>query len=115
MKVRIFHNPRCGKSRQTLQLLQGRGIDPQVIEYLKTPPTENELEQILGQLGMEPRDLMRRGEKIYKERGLKDPGLSAKDLIRAMAADPILIERPIVFSGGKAALGRPPEAVLAIL
>jgi arsenate reductase len=113
--VVMYHNPRCSKSRSTLELLESRGIRPVVVEYLKTPPTAEELKAILVKLGMAPRDLMRKKEPPYKALGLDDPGLSDDALIEAMAANPILIERPIVVKGDKAALGRPPEAVLEIL
>ena len=123
MTVKIYHNPRCSKSRNTLQILRDRGIEPEIIEYLKTPPSVNELTKILDLLpsrindllAMAPRRLMRRGEKIYKEQGLNDDSLSDKKLVAAMVADPILIERPIVLANGKAALGRPPESVTDIL
>jgi len=115
MNTTIYHNPRCSKSRQTLQLLLDNEIEPAVVEYLKTPPSATELEQILTQLGIEPRDLMRKKEVAYKENNLNDPALSRADLIAAMAEHPILIERPIVTSNGKAAVGRPPENVLEII
>jgi arsenate reductase len=115
MSVIIYHNPRCSKSRATLQLLQDKGIEPKIIEYLKTPPSIAELEDILSKLGMEPRDLMRKGEDAYKEGGLDNPTLDRKALIAAMIEHPILIERPIVLAKGKAAIGRPPEKVLEIL
>lgn len=115
MSVKIYHNPRCSKSRQTLALLREKGIEPEVVEYLKSPPSLKTLSALLAQLGLEPRKLMRRGEAIYKELKLDDPALSDDALIAAMAENPILIERPIVSSGTKAALGRPPEAVLSIL
>lgn len=115
MAVVIYHNPRCSKSRSTLELLKSRGLEPHVIEYLKTPPSAEELEAILGQLGLEPRQLMRKGESAYKENGLDDPSLDRSALIAAMAAHPVLIERPIVLANGKAAIGRPPENVLTIL
>ena len=115
MAVTIYHNPRCSKSRATLKLLQERGIAPEIVEYLKTPPDAATLDGLLTGLGMEPRDLMRKKEAPYRENGLGDEGLSREALIAAMVADPILIERPIVVSGGRAALGRPPEAVLDIL
>jgi arsenate reductase len=115
MTATIYHNPRCSKSRQTLGLLTDRGIAPLVIEYLKTPPDAEALKDILALLGKRPRDIMRKGEAVYKELGLADEALSDDDLIEAMVANPILIERPIVLSGGKAALGRPPENVLDIL
>lgn len=115
MTVTILHNPRCSKSRQTLQLLIERGITPEIVEYLQSPPDAQQLGLILTQLGKEPRELMRRGEAVYKELGLDDPALDRAALIDAMVRHPILIERPVVLTGGKAALGRPPEAVLEIL
>jgi arsenate reductase len=113
--VTIYHNPRCSKSRQTLELLRGRGIEPEIVEYLKTPPSKTQLGKILKMLDMAPRDLMRKKEAPYKDNGLDDPGLSRDALIQAMVDNPVLIERPVVVTGGKAALGRPPEAVLDIL
>lgn len=115
MPVTIYHNPRCSKSRQTLQLLEDRGIQPNVVEYLKTPPTAEELDTILNLLNLAPRDLMRKNEKEYKEYGLDNPNLDRPALIAAMAAHPILIERPIVLANGKAVIGRPPENVAGIL
>jgi arsenate reductase len=113
--VAIYHNPRCSKSRQALELLRKRGVEPEIIEYLKTPPTKAELKRILKQLGLEPRALMRKGEPVYKAKRLDNPKLTDDQLIAAMVADPILIERPIVVAGNKAVLGRPPEKVLEIL
>lgn len=115
MKVTIYHNPRCSKSRQTLELLQEQGITPEIIEYLKTPPTKSRLTEILKLLGMEPRELMRKNEEEYKKAKLDNPGLGRDELIAAMVEYPILIERPIVLANGKAAIGRPPEKVLEIL
>lgn len=115
MTVTIYHNPRCTKSRETLALLQSRGIEPEVIEYLKSPPSAAELDGILRKLGKEPRAAMRRQEPPYKELSLDDPSLGRDRLIRAMAENPVLIERPIVLANGKARIGRPPEAVLEIL
>ena len=115
MTVTIYHNPRCSKSRATLKLLEERGVDCEIVEYLKTPPDAATLDGLLTNLGMEPRDLMRRKEAPYRENRLDDEDLTREALIGAMVANPILIERPIVVAGGKAALGRPPEAVLAIL
>lgn len=115
MSVTIYHNPRCGKSRQTLQLLKERGVEPEVIEYLKTPPNAEELDDILQKLGMQPRELMRKKEAEYKANGLDDASLDRQALIAGMVNHPILIERPIVIANGKAAIGRPPETVLAIL
>jgi arsenate reductase len=113
--IRIFHNPRCSKSRQTLELLTERGIKPEIIRYLETPPTEHEISGILEALGCQPRKLMRTGENEYKALGLDNPDLSRAQLITAMVANPKLIERPIVLANGKAAVGRPPENVLTIL
>ena len=115
MRTTIYHNPRCSKSRQTLALLEERGIGPRVVDYLKTPPSAAELKTILKKLGLRPRDLIRKGEPLYAELGLKERDLDDDALIALMVANPILIERPIVVSGGKAALGRPPESVLEIL
>ena len=115
MSIEIYHNPRCSKSRQTLQLLQEQGVEPDVVEYLKTPPDKKTLEHILDLLGLEPRDLMRKKESEYKENRLDDPNLTREQLIDAMIAHPKLIERPIVIKDGKAAIGRPPEKVLEIL
>lgn len=115
MSVAIYHNPRCSKSRQTLQLLRDRGIEPRIVEYLKTPPDAAMLDEFLGKLGLEPRQLMRRKEAPYAELNLADESLDRATLIQAMVENPILIERPIVVTDGKVALGRPPEAVLEIL
>ncbi len=115
MSVTIYHNPRCSKSRQTLSLLQERGIEPTVIEYLNTPPSPEKLRGILAMLGLEPRELMRKKEAAYAEGSLDNPNLSDDDLIAAMVKHPILIERPIVLANDKAAIGRPPEQVLDIL
>lgn len=111
----IYHNPRCSKSRQTLEILNGKGLVPEIIEYLKTPPDARQLDDILNMLGLEPRELMRKSESAYKENNLDDPGLSREALIKAMIEQPILIERPIVVANGKAVVGRPPESVLDII
>jgi arsenate reductase len=115
MSLKIYHNPRCSKSRQTLALLEERGLEPEVIEYLKTPPSEAELDRILKMLGREPRELMRKKEAEYAEAGLDDESLDRAALIAAMVEHPKVIERPIVVHGKRAAVGRPPEAVLDIL
>lgn len=115
MTVTIYHNPRCSKSRQTLALLEGRGIHPHVVEYLKTPPNAAELADILKKLNLTPRQLMRQKEEAYGALNLSDPALTDQALIKAMVENPVLIERPIVLAKGKAAIGRPPEAVLDIL
>lgn len=110
----IFHNPRCGKSRAALALLQERGLTPTVIEYLKTPPTRTQLKQLLRQLAMKPEALARKGEEIYKER-YACRSLSDEQWIDALAEHPILIERPIVVRGDRAVVGRPPERVLDLI
>lgn len=115
MQVIIYHNPRCSKSRQTLKLLQEHGADPDIVEYLKTPPNGDEINRILELLGIEPRQLMRTGESEYKAHQLDDPGLSREALIEALIAHPIIMQRPIVVAGERACIGRPPEAVLGIL
>ena len=115
MSVTIYHNPRCSKSRQTLALLEERGVEPEIVRYLETPPSAEELRAILDLLGVGPRELMRKKEKVYAELGLDDPALDEDALIAAMVANPILIERPIVVADGKAAIGRPPERVLDIV
>ncbi len=115
METVIWHNPRCSKSRATLALLEERGIRPKIVLYLETPPGAEEIDRVLGLLGRDPRQLMRRKEPEYRELGLDDPALSRDRLIAAMAAHPRLIERPVVIRGGRAAVGRPPEAVLDIL
>jgi arsenate reductase (glutaredoxin) len=115
MSVTLYHNPRCSKSRQTLLLLQERGIEPQIVEYLKTPPSAPELDAILTKLGIEPRQLLRTQEDAYSGAGFDDAALTREQLIARMVAHPSVIERPIVVNGERAALGRPPENVLAIL
>jgi arsenate reductase len=114
-KPTMYHNPRCSKSRQTLELLRARGIEPEIVEYLQSPPDARQLEQILDMLGLQPRQLMRTGETEYKENNLADTSLSRGELIQAMVDHPKLIQRPLVLNDGKAALGRPPELVLEIL
>lgn len=115
MSLKILHNPRCSKSRATLQLLLDRGLQPEIVLYLETPPTAEELESILRKLDCGPRQLMRSGEPEYRALRLDEETRSDQELIEAMVATPRLIERPIVLHDGKAALGRPPEAVLDIL
>jgi len=115
MTVTIYHNPRCSKSRATLALLEERDVELNIVTYLDAPPSEAELDQILTALGKEPRDLMRKGEDPYTALGLDTEGLTREALIKAMVENPILIERPIVINGDKAAVGRPPESVLDII
>ena len=108
--VTLYHNPRCSKSRAALALLQERGIEPTVIEYLKTPPTAAELKALLKKLGLKPEELLRKSEEIYQTK-LAGKKLTDAQLIEIMAKDPILIERPIAVSGSRAVLGRPPEKI----
>ena len=115
MSITIYHNPKCSKSRQTLELLIKQGIKPVINEYLKIPPTAEKIKEILKKLGYAPRDLMRKKEDAYTEHNLDNPSLSRDDLIEFMIKHPVLIERPIVLANEKAAIGRPPEQVLEIL
>ena len=114
-EVVILHNPRCSKSRETLALIESRGIAPRIVDYLTAPPAVSELESILDILGVEPRAIMRRDEPEYAQLDLDNATLSRKQLVAAMHAHPHLIQRPIVLANGNAAIGRPPENVLAIL
>ena len=113
MPVRIYHNPRCNTSRKTLALLREKGVEPEIVEYLKTPYTAAQLKHLLSQLKMPASALVRKREAAAV--GIDPKSLPQEELIAAMVENPILVERPIVISGGKAALGRPPEAVLAVL
>jgi arsenate reductase (glutaredoxin) len=113
MPVTMYHNPRCNTSRKTLALLREKGVEPQIVEYLKTPYTAAQLKQLLGQLKMPASRLLRKKEAAAA--GIDPSKLSEDQLIAAMVKNPIIVERPIVVSGGKAALGRPPEATLAVL
>ncbi|VAW61150.1 Uncharacterized protein YfgD, not an arsenate reductase [hydrothermal vent metagenome] len=113
--IKIFHNPKCTKSRLTMELLTNKGVKPQVIEYLKTPPSKKELNDILNCLQLEPRQLMRSHETEYKENNLADVNLSREQLIDAMIQFPKIMQRPIVINNGKAAIGRPPENILEVL
>jgi arsenate reductase (glutaredoxin) len=115
MAVTIYHNPRCSKSRQALALLEARGIRPRVIEYLKTPPDRATLAALLRKLGLPASSLVRRSEPEFAALGLDAPGLTEDALLDAMAANPKLIERPIVVVDRRARIGRPPEAILEIL
>ena len=115
MSTKIYHNPRCSKSRQTLELLNDEGIETEIIEYLKTPPSTETLKTILSGLKMKPRELMRKGQDEYKALGLDDESLSDDVLINAMVENPILIERPIVITDKGIAIGRPIDNVKKIL
>ena len=114
-KVTIYHNPRCSKSRMTMDLLHDQSIEPEIVEYLKTPPDMKTINNLLTMLNIEPRQLMRKGEAEYKENNLADESLTHQQLVEAMVKFPKLIERPIVVTNGKAAIGRPPETILEIL
>jgi arsenate reductase len=115
MTVTIWHNPRCSKSRQTLELLQKKGVTPTIREYLKRPPGKAEVETLIDMVGGDPAELIRDGEAEFKALKKKKAEMSKADIARAIAAHPILLQRPIVVSGKKAAIGRPPEAVLPLL
>lgn len=112
--MKIYHNPRCRKSRETLALIREAGTEPEIVEYLKTPPSAAELKALLGMLGIPAEALLRKGEAIFKS-DYKGKSLSEDEWIAAMAAHPVLIERPIVVKGKKAVLGRPPENVKVLL
>ena len=113
--MKLYHNTRCSKSRGALELLNARGIDPDIVYYLETPPSPAELRELLRMLGTGARGLLRTGEPEYAELGLGDPSLGEDALIAAMAAHPKLIERPVFVHGGRAVIGRPPERVLELL
>ena len=113
--VTIYHNPRCSKSRQTLQLLEENGVSPDIVLYLEQTPSADDIAALLAKLGIAARDLLRKGEEAYKENNLKDTSLSDEQLIAAMVSAPKLIERPIVVKGDRAVLGRPPENVLDLI
>lgn len=112
--ITIYHNPRCSKSRGALQILEENGTDPVVVDYLKTPPTKAELTAILMKLGQRPEQIVRKGESVYKQK-YAGRTLTADQWLDALVEDPILIERPIVVSGERAVIGRPPERVLEII
>ena len=114
-RVVIWHNPRCSKSRETLALLNEKGVTPTIREYLKQPPSRAEVETLLDMIGGEPGALIRDGESEFKALGKKKAAMSKADVVTAIAAHPILLQRPIVVAGKKAAIGRPPEAVLPLL
>jgi len=112
--MKIYHNPRCGKSRKTLALLEENGQRPEIILYLKKPPSAEELESVLNLLNFEPYDLIRTGESLYKEK-FKGQNYAREEWLKIMVENPILIERPIVVHGDKAIIGRPPENVLSLI
>jgi arsenate reductase len=111
----LYHNPRCSKSRAALQLLEDRGLTPSIVRYLETPPAVEQLQTLLRQLGITPRELLRSGEEAYQQLGLANPALSDTQLIEAMSQHPKLIERPILIAGDRAVVGRPPEKILELL
>lgn len=113
--LRLYHNPRCSKSRAALQLLEERGLTPTIVRYLDTPPDVDQLQALLRQLGIAPRQLLRSGEEAYQQLGLANPALTDAQLIEAMSKHPKLIERPILVVGDKAVIGRPPEKILELL
>ena len=113
--IKLLHNPKCSKSRQTLALVEASTAQVEIIEYLKNPPSAEELRQILGALGMSPRQLIRTKESVYLDLNLADTALADPALITAMVDNPILIERPIALKDGRAVIGRPPENVLTLL
>ena len=115
MTVTVYHNPRCSKSRAAMEYLEENGIAAEVVKYMDSPPDANDIKELLSMLGMSPRELMRKHEKVFKEAGLDDPTFTDDELIEAMAQCPSLIERPIIVNNGKAVLARPPETVQDIL
>ncbi len=114
-EIRIYHNPRCSKSREALKRIREAGYEPEVVEYLKTPPSQKELDRLLKLLGLQPQELMRKQEKEYKELGLAGKKLTRREAIRLMVEHPRLIERPVVVRGDRAVLARPPEKVDELL
>ena len=115
MGLKILHNPRCSKSRQTLAILSENRINVDIIEYLKDVPSKETLKKIINVLGIKPRDLLRKGEGVYKENNLRREDLTDDDLIQFMLDNPILIERPIVYDDKRAVIGRPPDNVLKLI
>ncbi|MEO0552927.1 MAG: arsenate reductase (glutaredoxin) [Bacteroidota bacterium] len=112
--MRIYHNPRCRKSRETLKLITDSGVEPEIVEYLITPPSQEELTEIIGKLGISPPELLRKSEGIFKEK-FKGNTFTGAEWIKIMVKHPKLIERPIVVKGDKAIIGRPPENILPLL
>ncbi len=115
MTVTIWHNPRCSKSRQTLDLLKSKGVEPAIREYLKQPPSRAEVEKLVTMVGGDPRELIREGEAEFKALKLRKADLTRAQIVEAIATHPVLLQRPIVVKGARAAIGRPPEAVLPLL
>lgn len=115
MPVTIWHNPRCSTSRRVLEIIRNKGIEPHVVEYLKTPPSAKEIKAVLAKAKIGARDLLRKKEPAYRSAGLEDEKLSEAAIIRAMTEEPVLIERPVVLAGRRAVLARPPERVFEVL
>jgi arsenate reductase len=115
MPVTIWHNPRCATSRRVLQMIRNKGIEPHVVEYLKTPPSAKEIKTVLAKLRLGARELLRKKEPDYRKQGLDDENLSDAAVIRAMIDHPVLIERPVVLAGRRAVLARPPERVFEVI
>lgn len=115
MTLKIYHNPRCSKSRAAMEFLEEKGINAEVIKYMDNPPDEAAIKELLDMLGLKPREIMRKHESVFKEAGLDDPTFTDEELIEAMAQCPSLIERPIVVNKGKAVIARPPENILDII
>lgn len=115
MTITIWHNPRCSKSRETLELIRKKGVEPAIRDYLKQPPSKAEIEKLIDLVGGDPHALIRDGEAEFKALGRKKGDLGKADVAKAIAAHPILLQRPIVVAGARAAIGRPPEAVLPLL
>ena len=113
--MKIYHNPRCSKSRQALAILEEAGLKPEVILYLDDPPTPGELEGILDGLGLQPEEIIRKGESVYRELGLADREMNREELVAILVQNPILIQRPIVVKGSRAVVGRPPEKVQELI
>ena len=115
LSIKIYYNPRCSKSRKTLEILEQKGLNPKIIDYIKNPPSKQEIEELLGLLGAEPIDILRTTDPMFKEAGLDDPMISRDDQIETLLGCPSLMQRPIVVSNGKAIICRPPEKVLEII
>jgi arsenate reductase len=115
MSITIYHNPRCSKSRQTLRLLEQHGVTPTIVEYLTDVPSAADIERLVALLGVDVRDVIRADESTYTDLQLHDPNLGRTELVQAIADNPILLQRPIVVSGDRAIIGRPPDNVLSLL
>jgi arsenate reductase len=112
--IKIYHNPRCRKSRETLEIIRQAGHEPEIIQYLQTPPSAVELKDMLTKMGKKPEEIIRKGEEIFKS-NFKGKSFTGDEWIKVLVENPKLIERPIVVNGDKVALGRPPENVKSIL